>query len=145
MGSYVAVHGRLGRLEEMGEEGFEAGLRRRCCYQLCGTLAAPGQVGEGAGGRVGVSFAIQSDGWGVREGEGRSQALTGWGQCSCGWRGGECNDLKLAGWQGGDRATIAATGVSKAQGPSSDAAPQAERASGCRASRTGELGLWKRC
>jgi hypothetical protein len=60
----VAVQGGVGRLEEMGQEGFEASVGRRSRGQLCGTLAVPGQVG-GAEGRVGVSFAIQSDGWGT--------------------------------------------------------------------------------
>jgi hypothetical protein len=49
----------------MGEEGLEAGLGRRCGGQVCGTLTVPGEAGGGAGGRVEVSFAIQSDGrWG---------------------------------------------------------------------------------
>ena len=55
----------LGRSEQAGEEGLEANLRRRCGYQLCGTLVVPGQDGRVDGGRIEVSFAIQSDGLGV--------------------------------------------------------------------------------
>ena len=57
----MAVHSRLGRLEEVGEEGLEASVGGRCGDEVCGTLAGPGEVGGGAGGRVEVSFAIQSD------------------------------------------------------------------------------------
>lgn len=40
--------------------------------------------------------------------------------------GGDSNDLKLSSHQGGDRATLLAACLSKAQGPSSDAALVAE-------------------
>jgi hypothetical protein len=111
----------------MGEECLEAGLGRRCGDQVCGTLAVPGEVGGGAGGRVEVSFAIQSDGrWGSA-GEGRSQAVAGAhgaGQCSGGWWWwwcGECEcrckgamtSSSVADRAGTDRATttISATGT----------------------------------
>jgi hypothetical protein len=59
--------GTLGRPEQAGEERLEAGLRRRCGYQLCATLEVPGQVGRVDGGKFVVSFAIQSDGVSVVE------------------------------------------------------------------------------
>jgi hypothetical protein len=59
--------GTLGRPEQAGEERLEAGLRRRCRYQLCVTLEVPGQVGRVDGGKFVVSFAIQSDGVSVVE------------------------------------------------------------------------------
>lgn len=52
----------LGRPEQAGEESLEASLRRRCRYQLRGTLGVPGRIGRVDGGRFGISFAIQSDG-----------------------------------------------------------------------------------
>lgn len=87
----------------------------------------PGQVGRVDGGRIEVAFAIQSDDLEL-ESEKR-ESLTREGECSRGWRcgcGGDNDDLKLSSRQGGDRATLLAACLSKAQGPSSDAALVAE-------------------
>lgn len=51
--------------------------------------------------------------------------LTRCGQCTCGWGWAlvfDSDDLKLSSRQGGDRATLLAACLSKAQGPKSDAA-----------------------
>lgn len=73
----------LRRPEKAGEEGLEASLRRRCRYQLCGTLGTPGRVGRVDGGRFEVSFAIQSDGLSVDSAGSIAHAVRA-EDCGCG-------------------------------------------------------------
>lgn len=92
--------GTLGRPEQAGEERLEAGLRRRCRYQLCVTLEVPGQVGRVDGGEFVVSFAIQSDGVSVVERTGScSRDAGGAGSAVAAGDvgvGGDSDDLKLS-------------------------------------------------
>lgn len=78
----------------------------------------PGRVGRVDGGQFGDSFAIQSDGVGAVNK--MRKLLTRCGQCTGGWGfgvGGDSDDLKLSSQQGGDRATVLAACLTKAQGP----------------------------
>lgn len=119
--SEATQRGALGRPEQAGEEGLEAGLRRRCRYQLCVTLEVPGQVGRVDGGKFVVSFAIQSDGVSVVEtlGPVAAHAIDGAGSAVAAGGvgvGGDSDDLKLSSRQAGIELLLAAC-LSNVQGP----------------------------
>ena len=107
--------------KQAGEERLEASLRRRCRYQRCRTLRVTGWVGRVDGGRIKVPFAIQSDGLGVGSAMGSCSRGAGSALAAgVAGAGGDNDDLKLSSRQGGDRATLLAACLGKAQGPSSD-------------------------
>lgn len=80
-----------------------------------------GWVGGVDGGRIKVPFAIQSDDLGVDSAMGSGSGGAGSALATgVAGVGGDSDDLKLSSRQGGDRATLLAACLSKAQGPSSD-------------------------